>query len=124
MDYVKINIDQFEFYSVCEIRSENLSILARFLTSDVVSGSTSWKEWLLTDSLDDSAGNATSVDRDGKYILLSDLYSEQEDNGLHLKIQKDLLVDILDQWEQFCKTRPKEIIITREDGVIKMEAID
>ena len=63
-------------------------------------------------------------DREGKYNLLNDLYSDQKDNGPYLKIQKDLLIDILDQWEQFCKTRPKEILITKENGSIKMEAID
>ena len=66
-------------------------------------------------------GNFATLEKEDGYILIGDETSEEPDGGPYLKISIDEFVKILDQWEQFCKTRPKEILITRKNGVFKIE---
>lgn len=120
MEYVKISLDRFGYYAIQEISSENLSLLAQFLTSDVISGSNSWKEWLLNEKLTNSNGNATSIEREGNAIALSDLYADEESQPRTLKIETDKLVRIFDQWQELCKESPKKIVISRKDDQISL----
>jgi len=120
MEYVKISLDRFGYYAIQEISSENLSLLAQFLTSDVISGSNSWKEWLLDEKLTNSNGNATSIEREGNAIALSDLYADEESQPRTLKIETDKFVRIFDQWQELCKESPKKIVISRKDDQISL----
>ena len=71
-----------------------------------------------------SGGNFSALEKEDGYILIGDETSEEPDGGPYLKVTIEQFVKILDQWEQFCKTHLKEILITKENGTITMEAID
>jgi hypothetical protein len=119
-DYVKIHIDKFGHYFPYEIKSEDLDFLANFLTSDVhdVPG---WKKWALDQTQDFTTSNYASLQKENDLVLIGEEFAEDLDAGPFCKIPLDEFIKILDQWGQFCKTRPKEIWITRENGEIKME---
>ena len=95
--------------------------LAIFLVSDVGCYSSSFKKW--AESLDESSygGNFSVLYKEEGSVLIGEEMSEEPDGGPFFKISIEDFVKVLDQWEEFCKTRPKEILITRENGVIRIE---
>jgi hypothetical protein len=101
--------------------NDRIGNLGFFLSSDVRCFRSSFKEWILDTRYDYTAGNISKLEKDGDYILISDQYSEEDDDNPPLKIHRAELIKILDAWEQFCKTRPKEIIITQEGEVFNIE---
>ena len=122
MDYVKIKIDRFGHYAPFEIHSEDLGLLGSFLTSDVrCLNYLFYKNWALDENAFLSGGNYSSLEKEDGFILIGCEFSEEPDRGPYFKLSIEEFVKILDQWEEFCKTKPKEILITRENDVIKME---
>jgi hypothetical protein len=111
-------------YRYEESSSIEMDRLALFLASDVGYFSPGWKEWALDQTSDFTTSNYASLQKEDGYILIGEEFAENLDAGPFFKISIEEFVKVLDQWEQFCKTRPKEILITRENGVIKMQGRD
>lgn len=120
-DYVKIHIDKFGHYFPYEIKSKDLDFLANFLTSDVRCYYPGFKKWALDPTRKTTGSNYAFLRKEDRFVLIGEEFAEDLDAGPFCKIPLDEFIKILDQWEQFCKTRPKEIWITRENGEIKME---
>ncbi len=122
-DQVKLFLRDDDYYSD-KISSYEMFILVNFLLSEVSLASSSWKNWILDPSQDLTLGNITEVDKEGDHIFLRDLFSEEPEGGPYLKISIKELLNIIDSWDQLLKTKPKEILITRENGTITMEGKD
>ncbi len=88
-------------------------------------GSSGFKKWGLTDSWGDAcSGNLTALEKDNDYILLTDLYSEEE-TPTELKMTQEQFVQILTNWEEkVLKLKPKEVIIKHEHNQFIMETKD
>ncbi len=120
MEFVKF-IQEHNHYHFEEASNMEMCILGNFLTDDVGCYDPTFRNWLFEDESDALDGNITVLEKKGNNIILGDLLSEQEDGGPYLTIRIDEFLRILNEWEQFCITKPKEIIITREKGVITLK---
>jgi len=107
-----------------ESSSEEMGNLGSFLASDVGCLMVVFRDLVFDNTITAADGNVTSLEKEGDFIILGDLYSENKDGGPYLKIHKDEFIKILDAWEQFCKTKPREIIITKEGETFTIEAKD
>ncbi len=123
MEFVKLMIEDNR-YQYEEASNIEMCILGSFLASDVGCYSPSFRDWIFEDQFYSMEGNITVLEKKGNNIVLSDLFSEQEDGGPYLTIRIDEFLRILIEWKQFCKTKPKEVIITQENGKITLEGKD
>lgn len=100
MNIVKFFLDEnYGNYSSQDASNIQMCILGGFLASDVYHPS-SFMEWDLTNEWDDETnGNCTFLKKEGNYILLSDLYSEEE-VPTSLKLTKEQYKQILTDWEK------------------------
>jgi hypothetical protein len=83
-------------------------------------------EWGLTNKWenDETNGNCTFLQKEGDYILLSDLYSEETVPTI-LRLTKEEYRQILTDWEEkVIKLKPKEVIIKHENGQFIIETKD
>src|SRR5258707_100677 len=75
----------------------------------------------INDSLGDAcSGNITELEKEDNFILLSDLYSEEE-TPTELKMTRNQFIKLLDDWEIICKSKPKEVIIKCENDQFIVE---
>jgi hypothetical protein len=105
-----------------EANTEEMSNLGFFLATDVGCYSKHYREWVLDENMSGFGGNFSNVDKEGDYLFIGCEFSEEKDRGPYLKIHRDELIKILDTWEQFCKTRPKEILITQDGETFTIES--
>jgi len=109
------------YYSSKKASNIEMEILGRFLTDDVRSNPLSFKEYALNDWEIYTSSNTTSLEKQNSYILLNDLYSEEE-IPTTLKMTHDQFIKLLDDWEKkVCKLEPKEVIIKHENGKFIIE---
>jgi hypothetical protein len=118
---VKIKFNQNHLSSY-DATSYEICNLGNFLTDDVGCFWPGWKKWALDPTQDSTTSNYARLIKEENYILIGDQYSEEPDLGPYLKITIEEFIKVLDQWEQLCKNPPKEVLITRENSEIKMEA--
>jgi hypothetical protein len=130
MAYIKLLSDKQGSYRFGYFNeNESIGILGLFLTSDVrcsKDGVSFFKEWALNDQWMVVSGNITRLEKDSNYILLSDLYPDEEYAGpIELRIKKTEFIKVLDIWfNKICKEKPKEITITEKDGEFSIETKD
>ena len=117
-EYVKIQLDDDGSYGYEEADTQEMCILGTFLATDVGCYSPSFKKWVLDEKINSFGGNYSSIDKEGEYLFVG---CEFELEGPYLKIHKDEFIKILDTWEQFCKTRPREILITKDNDTFTIE---
>ena len=115
MEFVKIITSNSEDYSYKDASNIEMNILSNFLTDDVGSFPCSFREWLYDEKSEYACCNITIMEKDNSYILLSDLYSEEE-NPTILKMTREQFLQVLTDWEEkVLKLRPKEVIIKYEN---------
>jgi len=120
MDIVKFFLDvNYGYYSYTNASNIKMDILGCFLASDVRSRPSFFKEYAFNDRQEYTNANATALEKEDGYILLSDLYSEEE-TPTELKMTRDQFVKLLTDWEEkVCKLKPREVVIKHEnDGFI------
>lgn len=105
-------------YQYADAETIGMCHLGSFLTDDVGCYSPTFKEMILDPQFDYTSSNYSSLEREGEYIFLGCNF---DPNDPPLKIHRDELIKILDAWEQFCKTKPKEIIITQDGEIFDIE---
>ena len=124
MDIVKFLLDiNYGNYASQDASNIKICVLGGFLTSDIGYHSASFKEWGLRNKWknDETNGNCTFLKKEGNYILLSDLYSEEAIPTV-LKITKEQYKQILTDWEEkVCKLKPKEVTITYDNNKFVVE---
>jgi hypothetical protein len=134
-----MNIIRFELnhgsYTPKNDSNLEMCILGHFLTSDVGWRRASFfKQWALADKKDPKSefnysigGNATYLEEDdnGDVHLIDDTGSDEDDIyyvPAHFKMTKQQFVQLLDDWqEKVCKYKPREVLITEENGKFTIE---
>ena len=128
MEFIKLVLLPFpsKSYSYKEASNIEMNILGNFLASDIgCDSSSSFKEWGINDNWgDETNGNITVLKKEGNYILLSDLFSEEEVPTV-LRMTREQYGQVITDWEEkVCKLRPKEVIITYENDQFIMDTKD
>lgn len=118
MNFIKLiyNNEQ-DYYSYENASSIEMNILGNFLNSDVrCEGRNFFRNWILSNENEWAvSGNTTVLEKEGDFIYLTDQYPT-EGNSVELKINKNQLIKLLDDWqEKVCKIKPKEVIINHEN---------
>ena len=115
MEFVKLAFfgKSFSYDTCSSIEMCNLGI---FLTDDVGNRSFSFKKWLFNELSDSASNNATILEKKDGFILIRDMYSEEEE-PTQLRLTYAQFLQILDDWEEkVIKLKPREVIIKHENG--------
>lgn len=127
MDFTKLCLnDNGLNYSYVDSSNLDMTVLSNFLSNDADYKSTqnypSWQEWALNDTLGmDIHGTITILEKRDDYILLSDIYSK-EDDPIELKMSRPQFVTLLDEWqEKICKKMPHDVTIIYENNKYSIE---
>jgi hypothetical protein len=119
MNFVKIIYEKGS-YNYHSTDSREMAILGLFLSSDVIHPS-SFINWTFDNESDHACANLTNLDKEEGYILMSDLYSEEE-TPTELKMTQKQFVQILTDWEEkVLKLKPKEVIIKHKNDEFVIE---
>ena len=122
MNFVKI-IYEKDSYNYHTTDSIEMAILGLFLSSDVIHPS-SFINWALSTESDHACANLTDLDKESGYIVMSDLYSEEE-TPTELKMTQKQFVQILTDWEEkVLRAKPKEVTIKHENNEFVIETKD
>lgn len=92
-----------------------LWILGSFFVTEVGCYWTAFENFIYDDATDEAEGNIIGLRKDGDDILLNFIYSDEQDKGPFLRLHTYELIYLLGQWKEFCKSKPKEILITYDD---------
>jgi hypothetical protein len=135
MNTVKIFYENKRYYSRNASNSA-MAILGEFLAGDFACRENNlFRDWALADKRDTTdeftytiGGNATFLEEgeDG-YIYIYDgtVRLAEAYQSEHLKVSRDQLVKLFDDWqEKVCKRRPKEVIITYDNDQFNIETKD
>ncbi len=121
MEYAKFKKEPpyigYTFYYMDNIE---MCLLGNFLSSDVCSNASSFKDWFYSD-YETTGSNITYLEKEGDEIWLSDFLSEEDPPLHYCKLTRKQFIYILDTWEKLYKQSPEEIIITKDGDTIKME---
>jgi hypothetical protein len=121
MKFVRLLLSPYKSHFFKEASDVEMAILGQFLTGNVSCGSLSFKEWIFNDRETSACGNTICLEKEDSYILMSDMYSEEE-VPTKLKLTQVQYLQIFDEWqEKVCKLKPKEVIIKYEDDQFIME---
>jgi len=113
-----------EYYSYQDASSIEMCILGGFLTSDVGFHPSFFKKYACNDQQQYTSANATALEKQNGYILLSDQYPE-EGYETQLKMTYNQFIKLLDDWEEkVIKLEPKEVTITYENNEFVIETKD
>ena len=126
MKFVKLLLSQtYQGYSYINASDIKMSILGLFLTDDIGCSPSLFKEWTFNENWGDAcSGNITGLEKEDNYILLTDLYSEEEVPTV-LKMTREQYVQVITDWEEkVCKLMPKEVVIKYENDKFIMEIKD
>jgi hypothetical protein len=128
IECVEIFYNNRKHYNCKNSSSLGMCILGWFLIEDVTRDfcrSNKWptfKDWALDDSLGDClSSNLTRLEKEGNYIFLTDIYSDEE-VPTEFKISRQQFAKLFDEWqEKVCKASPKEVLITYENDEFVIE---
>ena len=125
MNAVKLKLNQsYGNYSCYYFSNGEMNILGNFLSDDIGCYSPTFREWATKEHWNGASGNITMVEKEGDFIYLSDLYSEEE-MPTELKMTVQQFVQLLDDWrDKVCSTKPKEVIIKYENDQFIIETKD
>jgi hypothetical protein len=121
MEFAKLLAPEGRYYVCTEASNIRMSILGILLSIDVDCNIYPYKETLADDRFTGHGGNFTSVNKDGDYVFIVDLYSE-EAVPTEFIILKKVFIQLLDDWqEKVCKHKPKEVTIIYDDNQFTIE---
>lgn len=104
-------------------KADNLSMctLGHCLTDDISSGHDRIN-WILDNTYDHISNNRTSMSKDNDTIVIEDLYAEYFSGEAVLSVPKITMIDLLQQWDEVCKTNPEEVTVYYENEKFRIEA--
>lgn len=123
MKYIQLTLKQNIYFP--EIyNDDSMLLLSKFLTDDSgCSGSDRWINWLRSTNETARGGNYTWLEKEEGNIIMSSQYTDDPYEWTFESTIDDL-VYILQEWQKLCSVKKREIIITRENGKLKVEGID
>lgn len=111
--YVKMIYDhQLSEFRAIEINDAKLCILRCFLTNEYYCFGKTYDEFIFDESMQEIGGNILQLIKQGNYIVINDTTSQEPDQGPFLYVKIDNFFELLQQWKDFCVTKPTEILIT------------
>jgi len=122
MQFIKLIISLQGSYIYRDASSIEMTILGHFLMTEIGHSPSPFKEWAFNDSWGDScSGNITGLEKEDNYILLTDLYSDEE-VPVALRMTREQYVQVITDWEEkVCKLKPKEVLIKYENDEFVIE---
>jgi len=131
MEFVHLKYCSDGRYPLYDASNIGMTILGRFLISDVGCYWPTFREWAVDDKSDPKSrftysfgGNITDLEEEGDDIYLFDgtesMTEEIRANGC--KIPRLQFIQLLDDWkEKVCVPKPKEVMIKYENGQFVIE---
>jgi hypothetical protein len=125
MEYIILLYDD-GFYIYEDSSSIQMDILGSLFKSDLRCPGTSLDDWIFDDNKGlGTSGNLIYLEKEDNYILLSDLYDEDKENPVELKISRQQLAQLIYDWqEKVCKLKPQEVTITYENDTFTLTTSD
>jgi hypothetical protein len=130
VEFIQLLISHSGRYRYNDASNAEMTILGHLLASDIGCSTyaikwPTFKDWALDDSLGDClSGNLTCLEKEGNYIFLTDLCSEEE-IPTEFKISRQQFAKLFDDWqEKVCKVKPKEVLIKYENDQFIIETKD
>lgn len=121
MEFTKLLLSpNHDIYLFRGASNEEMGIFGLFLTDEVVNDVSYYKEWFFDDKKKCIDGNIISLDKEDNYILLENMYSNEEIPTI-LKMTRQQFLKVLDDWEEIIKLKPKEVIIKHENDEFVIE---
>lgn len=130
MEFIHLVTSHSGRYRYDDASNIEITILGHLLVNDIGCSlrTEKWptfKDWALDDSLGDClSSNLTRLEKDGDYILLTDIYSDEE-IPTEFKISRQQFAKLFDDWqEKVCKLKPKKVTITYDNDQFIIETKD
>ena len=125
MESIHLLVSDSGWYRYNDASSTEMTILGHFLITDIGCSPSPFKEWAFNDNWGDAcSGNITGLEKEDNYILLTDLYSDEEVPSA-LKLTRKQYVEVITDWEEkVCKLKPKEVTITFQNDEYVIETKD
>jgi|GEM_PF-1954139 hypothetical protein len=121
MQFVKLVISPTQRYSYKDASNIEMNILGDFLASDVGYRPLPFRQWIFDNTSQNANGSLTALQKDADYIVLTDIFTEEE-SPAELKMSPKQFVQILTDWqEKVCNARPQAIIIKHENDQFVIE---
>lgn len=119
MTYVKIKFGQGLLAT--QANSSKMYSLGNFLTDDIGSGKEGI-EWVLNKQYNIISSNRTFMekDTDNDRIFIGDLFTEDLSEAA-ISAPTAAIIDLLQQWDEVCKNKPKEVTIYFENEKFRIE---
>lgn len=97
--------------------------LVGFLLADDVStyGASNRMTWLLLPGDDDTSSNMTFMEKENGYVTLGFLW-DKDPYERALTVPIPVMIDLLQQWDTVCKTKPHEVTVYYENGQFRVES--
>ena len=77
--------------------------------------------WILDDRYDITSSNRTFMEKYDGMIATGDLFTEDPREAA-LSVPIPILIDLLQQWDEVCKTNPAEVTVYYENEKFRIEA--
>lgn len=120
MPYVKIKFDEALY--VIEADTPGMYSIGNCLADDI-SYARGHKRisWLLDDRYDTASSNRTFMEKFDGMVAVGDLFTEDPREAA-LAVPIPVMIDLLQQWDEVCKTNPEEVTIYYENEKFRIEA--
>jgi len=119
MAYVKIKFDKALYVTEADILG--MYSIGNCLADDV--GYCEGHDrigWILDDRYDITSSNRTFMEKFDGMVAVGDLFTEDPREAA-LAVPIPVMIDLLQQWDEACKTNPEEFIIHYEDEKFRIE---
>src|SRR5690606_22973317 len=105
MEFIYLVVSDSGRYRYNDASNIEMNILGHLLASDIgcslrSNKSPTFKDWALDDSLGDClTSNLTRLEKEGNYIFLTDIYSDEE-IPTEFKISRQQFAKLFDDWQE------------------------
>ena len=99
--------------------SPSMYTLGHCLTDDIRSGSKRIA-WILDDRYDITSSNRTFMEKFDGMVGVGELFTEDPKEAA-LIVPIPAMIDLLEQWDEICKTNPEEVTIYYENEKFRIE---
>lgn len=119
MSYVKI---EFHPLWVTKADSPEMYTIGYCLTDDISYGRGQKRiDWILDARYETACSNRTFMEKYDGMIAVGDLFTEDPCEAA-LSVPIPIMIDLLQQWDEVCKTNPAEVTVYYENEKFRIEA--
>ncbi|MBS1986509.1 hypothetical protein JST99_01070 [Candidatus Dependentiae bacterium] len=120
MAYVTIKFDEVLYVTKADI--PGMYSIGHCLTDDVGFAEGQRRiDWILDARYKTACSNRTCMEKNNGMIAVGDLFTDDPCEAA-LIVPIPVLIDLLQQWDEVCKTNPEEVTIYYENEKFRIEA--